>query len=80
MGTTSKPRIIVTVEDGLIDFYCDNIDLSQVDIIVLDRDIDDEEAVVIDNRACLFSVTGAAPADDQMSRDVARAYDNWSLT
>lgn len=83
MSATVKPRIIVTICNGVVDVYSDNVDLSHVDLITLDHDTEgaeESDLATIDGRPVYFSVGGVAPADDDMSRDVARAYDNWAVS
>lgn len=85
MGTTSHPRIIVTISEGLIEsVQCDNFpEAVGVQLIMLDNDTegaDDDQLTDVGGDEMFFSVAEVTQADDQTSRNVASAYDNWSLS
>lgn len=83
MGRTSKPRIIVEINNGLVEVYCDNLDLGQVDLIMIDYDTDgadDDDLADVGGQRVFFSVGAVAQVDEDTGRAVAVAYDNWALT
>lgn len=77
-----KPRIIVTVSEGLVSgVYFDNMDLSGVDLITIDYDTEgateDDGVTTVGGDRAFFSVGEVTKAEDDLARDVGRAYLAW---
>ena len=78
------PRLIIEIKHGMVTaIHADGIDLSHVTAIILDSDTDtadDDDLTPYGDSMVYFTPTDIFPADDEMSRDVRRAYDTWALT
>lgn len=84
MSTSVHPRIIVTLSQGLIEsVVCDNApDVVGMQLILIDEDTegaDRDELRDVGDQSVFFSVGEVEQADDQTSRSIASAYDNWAL-
>lgn len=79
-----EPRIVITVEGGMISgVYAEGVpNAAGIAVVVLDYDTrnDDHMAVTINGSEADFSVDGLAELDPNVARDVGAAYDNWALS
>lgn len=76
-------RLIIVMDGGLVEsVYADGIDLSHVTVFKIDYDTegaDKEDLIPVGDTDAYFTPMAIEVADDEMSRDVRRAYGEWLL-
>lgn len=82
---TLKPRIVVTINEGLVEVAYEGFDASAIELVTIDYDTDgcdpkEDGLYKVGGELAWFSVGEMDTLDDETAKAVSLTWDHWAST